>query len=321
MEVTGDKAATCKRNNVLITFISYLNKNFSYLDKATIFLSTILIVLSFLFSYINCKYTHYLSSVTPPLLIGSILIILAIMLTLLALPLRQALPKISLVFKLIGLYLIAWVAMLLAYNMQFTPFDPLDDYLYHIDLALGFDLGLWMQWLHQHPYIQQSLLYIYDSLEYQAFVLPIIACFLVDQQDIELFLAKFAFLNLIGCLIYYFLPTASPASVVASPYFTQGQLDIVLQFKQLHEGIQPSVIGAGLISFPSFHVIWSALFTCLFKKQRYLFWPLLTLNVILWFSTVLLGWHYILDVLAGLILVLLAIIIFDYEILKRSPLH
>ncbi|QHS29882.1 hypothetical protein GW537_13350 [Piscirickettsia salmonis] len=39
--------------------------------------------------------------------------------------------------------------------------------------------------------------------------------------------------------------------------------------------------------------------------------PLLILNSLLWLATVLLGWHYIMDVVAGLLLVVFSFILFD----------
>ncbi|WP_235603124.1 phosphatase PAP2 family protein [Piscirickettsia litoralis] len=64
-------------------------------------------------------------------------------------------------------------------------------------------------------------------------------------------------------------------------------------------------------------MIWSALLTLLFRKRVYFFIPLLFLNILLWLSTVLLGWHYIMDVISALLLVFLSVILFD-RTLKRK---
>ncbi len=58
----------------------------------------------------------------------------------------------------------------------------------------------------------------------------------------------------------------------------------------------------GMIAFPSFHVAWAVLTTYAALPVRRLFWAVAALNVLVVASTVLLGWHYLVDVPAGLLL-------------------
>ncbi|ODN43853.1 phosphatase PAP2 family protein, partial [Piscirickettsia litoralis] len=284
-----------------------LSRIYHFFDKLSLLFSFIVILLSVVVSTINEHYSHYTSLVTPDLLTNLFVIALCIILVTLSVPIRENYPKISLMFKLIGLYVIAWVVMFSAYNLQFTPFSPIDHFLYQADLAIGVQQNQWVAWLYHHPILHKIFVNIYNSLDYQVLILPILACFLINKQDVESFLVKLPFLQLIGGLIYYFWPTASPASLLNQQFLVQGQIDLALQFQQIHEGMMPTVVGEGLISFPSFHVIWSALFTLLFKQNKYLFIPLLILNVLLWVSTVVLGWHYMMDVIASLVLVGVAV--------------
>ncbi|ODN43892.1 phosphatase PAP2 family protein [Piscirickettsia litoralis] len=240
---------------------NYFIKNLSCLDKLSVIFSFVLILLSLVVYYINYKYTHYLSLENPPLITNFILICLALVLLSFSLGLFGAFPKIGLMFKLISIYLIGWVAIFCAYNIQFTPFKNIDSFLYQTDLSLGLNQNNIISWVYQHHYLHYFLTIVYNSLEGQALILPILACFIINRKDVEMFLLKFSILNLIGCVIYYFWPTASPASILEHKYLLSGQISLALQFKQIHQGVLPTVVGNGLISFPSFHVIWSTLFT------------------------------------------------------------
>ncbi|OAJ35133.1 phosphatase PAP2 family protein [Piscirickettsia salmonis] len=290
---------------------------FNIFDKLSIGLSLLLIFLSFLFLFINDNYTHYVSDGNPININNGVLVLLVFLLLALSAILYRSLPKAGFVFKFIALYFLSIMAMIISYNVQFSPFPAIDVDLHKIDLLMGFNQDQWLASLYLHPLCLKILNLAYESLTYQIIFLPVFACYFVDRIEIESFLVKLCFLNIIGCLIYYFWPTASPASVLNHKYLIDSQINLALKFKQLHQKIYPTVSGGGLISFPSFHVIWSALLTLLFRKKIYFLVPLLLLNSLLWLATVLLGWHYIMDVVAGLVLVILSFILFD-KIIKNK---
>ena len=50
----------------------------------------------------------------------------------------------------------------------------------------------------------------------------------------------------------------------------------------------------GLITFPSFHVIWGVLIVLAFR-----WWPITLLNLVMLISTVPIGQHYVIDLLGG----------------------
>lgn len=284
---------------------------FNIFDKLSIGLSLILMLLSFLFVLINDNYTHYIGNGNPININNGVLVLLIFLLLILSATLYRSLPKAGFVFKFIALYFLSIMAMIISCNVQFSPFPPIDVDLHKIDLLMGFNQDQWLASLHQHPLCLKILNWAYESLTYQIIFLPVLACYFIDRLELESFLVKLCFLNIIGCLMYYFWPTASPASVLNHKYLIDSQIDLALKFKQLHQKICPTVSSGGLISFPSFHVIWSALLTLLFRKKIYFLVPLLILNSLLWLATVLLGWHYIMDVVAGLLLVVFSFILFD----------
>ena len=62
-----------------------------------------------------------------------------------------------------------------------------------------------------------------------------------------------------------------------------------------------------MIAFPSFHVTWAILLTYACRAKKIFFYPVALYNLILIISTVLLGWHYAMDVIGGVVLAIAGI--------------
>ncbi|MBK2124024.1 phosphatase PAP2 family protein, partial [Fangia hongkongensis] len=216
--------------------------------------------------------------------------------------------RTGILLRVLAILLIASTVMsFFAGSVALTPFKPIDKVLYHLDMILGFQQNYWLSVVYKMPWLHELLTIAYYSLTPQVLILPFVAVFLTSEERIYDYFNKVFLLNVIGFSIYYFLPTASPASLLNHQYLVKGQINLAQQFITLHSGKLPHVLGEGLISFPSFHVIWSLMVTLLFRKT-WLFYPLLILNIFLWCGTVLLGWHYIVDVIASFILVVMVYI-------------
>ena len=120
--------------------------------------------------------------------------------------------------------------------------------------------------------------------------------------------------------IYYFFPTVAPASEFNSQFFVAAQYATATKFHQMHSYQPITTADGGLIGFPSFHVIWGLLCIYLVKDIRILFIPLIIINVLMIVSCVLLGWHYISDVLGGFLIVYLSYWIYNkYRYVYRHP--
>ena len=73
--------------------------------------------------------------------------------------------------------------------------------------------------------------------------------------------------------------------------------------------------GAGIICFPSFHVIWAILSARALWGFRLLRIPIMLLSGMIILSTVTTGWHYFADVLGGLIVAVVSM----YTVRKAAP--
>ncbi len=190
-----------------------------------------------------------------------------------------------------------------------TPFAIIDTQLLTIDEKLGFSsLGL-LNWTHQFPHLVSYLHACYDTWFFQIVLTPMLLALFNDINEIDrYFVATFASL-LIGATIYYFWPTIAPAGILESPYFLQSQHELVMRFNQVHQHLPVTVFGGGMIAFPSFHIINSLLVTYAWRRRWYIFIPLLILNISVVFSTMALGYHYLIDVIGGVILAAVSILL------------
>ena len=185
--------------------------------------------------------------------------------------------------------------------VQLTPFPTIDKQILSIEEYFHINIPEILTWINNHPNLKNILGFIYDTLPYQMSIIPLI---IIANGQFDL-LKEYYFLllctALIGFVFYYFFPTAAPASIINSPYFSSYQIATGLKFNQIHHHMIPTTNEGGLIAFPSFHSIWALLCVYLLKRWLVPCILLLTINILLIISCVLLGWHYVSDILAALI--------------------
>lgn len=190
--------------------------------------------------------------------------------------------------------------------VQLTPFKPIDAQLLKMDKYLFIDMNAILAWINRYPNFKKLLEFIYDTLPYQMSILPL--CVLATTRFYLLRDYYFLMLltALIGFSLYYFFPSTAPASIIANPLFSSAQLATGYKFYQIHHHIQPTTNEGGLIAMPSFHAIWALLCVYLLKEWWIPCLLLFLFNLLLITSCVLLGWHYLVDIMGALILIAIA---------------
>lgn len=202
--------------------------------------------------------------------------------------------------KELGLFFGCMALVLLGTNaVQYTPFTPIDQNILNWSTWIHTDVAQTIAWTYAHPTLYKSMTLIYKSIDYQLTYLPLMFILFGRFKRLHEYYFLLLTTALIGFTFYYFFPTTAPASVVNSPYFIEAQYATGLKFKQIHAHIKPTTIEGGMIAFPSFHVIWAWLCVWLVRDWTWVFKPLLILNTGIAVSCVLLGWHYILDIIAS----------------------
>jgi membrane-associated phospholipid phosphatase len=187
---------------------------------------------------------------------------------------------------------------------QYTPFPIIDKHILTFEKSLGINIESIIAWTQTKPLFKKILEYIYDTLPYQMAYIPLLVIATKKWHVIREYYFLFMFSALLGFTFYYFYPTTAPASIIHSPYFSESQRATGLKFLQIHQHQQPTTLDGGLIALPSFHVIWAWLCLYLLKCWPIAFIIMLPVNLLLIASCVLLGWHYPLDVLGGIIVII-----------------
>ncbi|MBI2386337.1 MAG: phosphatase PAP2 family protein [Elusimicrobia bacterium] len=198
--------------------------------------------------------------------------------------------------------LTAAVMGVLTTGIQYSPFPRIDHSLARWDAALGWDTVAVLRWVAERPSLRSFLVVCYNSTELQLILAPCIAALAHDRLRLRAFLYAVVYSSFFGSLIYYFFPSSGPAGVFDSPHFLQVQRLTHWKYEQVHNFQPVTTLLGGLIAFPSFHVAWSVLATYAVLPRKNIFAALFVLNVVVISSTVLLGWHYLVDVPAGIFL-------------------
>lgn len=230
-----------------------------------------------------------------------IILFLSIASCLLATMIRDSHPRTSLITQTFAAYYIVLFALGVSdTGLQYTPYAITDHFFAHVDHALGIDTPTLMQWVHDRPPVLHFLRFCYNTLVFQMFLTPlIITSFQLRDMARHLIIAGtlgYCFIQ----LLYYFFPTIAPAGILHSPLFSTDQLSCKVRFLQIHHRTAVSGFVNCFVSFPSPHVFCAALLTYVCKPIKWLFIPIVILNICLAAATVLLGFHYTMDVVGGI---------------------
>lgn len=221
---------------------------------------------------------------------------------------RERSPYAAFVSVNLGFYaLTAAVMGVLTTGIQYSPFPRIDPALARWDAALGWETVAVLRWIAERSSLRAFLNLCYNSTELQLVLAPFVAAYAHDKRRLRVFIYAIVYSSFAGSLFYYFFPSSGPAGVFQSLDFLPVQRLTHLKFEQVHNFQPVTTLLGGLIAFPSFHVAWSVLATYAAQPRKNIFLALAVLNVMVISSTVLLGWHYLVDVPAGVLLAVLCL--------------
>lgn len=234
---------------------------------------------------------------------GSLAFLLCLCLIGYGLYIQEQSPRVSTILWGAGIYALCAVASIVLTNgLQTTPFSPIDAILIRMDQFMGMNTPALIAWTHQHPTIHHIFTWAYNALALELIIIPIFAMLINARQALRVFFIAELSTFLVGSCIYYFFPTLPPAGLFHSAYFTAAQHNTALRFFEVHHYLPIRSSSGGLINFPSFHVIWATLLTYLCYEKKIIFYLVALFNIVLVLATLFLGWHYLMDVIAGFVL-------------------
>lgn len=214
--------------------------------------------------------------------------------------------------ELIYFFCVMCIIALATNAVQLTPFAPIDQQIIALEEHLHINMKSILIWTNNHLYLKHLLYIIYDSLAYQMSIIPLLVILTCRFHLLREYYFLLLSTALLGFGFYYFFPTTAPASIINSPLFSPDQIATGLKFQQIHHYIMPTTNAGGLIALPSFHAIWAILCVNLIKEWKIPCIILAIINGLLIVSCVLLGWHYCIDIVGSIIVLLIS-----YYFLKR----
>ena len=200
------------------------------------------------------------------------------------------------------------VGATLQYAVAATAGPLQDATLLSWDRALGLDWRGYLAFVDARPWLGSVYALAYDSLECQLIVVLIALGFGSRAGAVQRFVSAFTVAVLITILISAVMPAAAMfvhLHLQAQDFPNLHPTDAALRasaFTALRDGTLRLVTldqMDGIITFPSLHAALGVMFTLALAPVRWLRWPVLILNILLIAATPVDGGHYFVDLMAG----------------------
>ncbi len=198
----------------------------------------------------------------------------------------------------------------LSYVAATTGFPLQDAALDAIDRQLGVDWTQLMTFVSLHPGLQLVLSLAYSSFALQTLTTVLVLGIAGQLTRLSSFIAAFVATTLVTIAISAVYPAAGPwLFLEIQPASANGFLPLSSSswpaFLALRDGTLHTVYGIrseGIITFPSLHAALGVLFPVALWRVKGVRWFALGLNFLLVIATPAYGSHYVVDVIAGILI-------------------
>lgn len=180
----------------------------------------------------------------------------------------------------------------------------IDRELMWVDERAGVHLPSIVAWAQSQPALQRGLQIAYNSLLWQTPLVIVLLGFSGELRSLERFVLQFM-LGTAACLVVFcFFPAEGPfAGYGFAANATQARY--LQHLHELRDGVRTVVTwraAEGLITFPSFHTTWAMILAWGMRHHKWAFVPAVLVNLAVVAATLTTGWHYAVDVAAGVAL-------------------
>lgn len=198
----------------------------------------------------------------------------------------------------------------LSYVAATTGFPLQDAALDAIDRQLGVDWTQLMTFVSLHPGLQLVLSLAYSTFALQTLTTVLVLGIAGQLTRLSSFIAAFVATTLVTIAISAVYPAAGPwLFLEIQPASANGFLPLSSSswpaFLALRDGTLHTVYGIrseGIITFPSLHAALGVLFPVALWRVKGVRWFALGLNILLVIATPAYGSHYVVDVIAGILI-------------------
>ena len=216
----------------------------------------------------------------------------------------------------LALYLCIWTifsifALHLTYLAATSDFPLQDATLSRVDQMLGFDWKAWHNAAVAHAPVRESLIFAYKAFNFEPIaIIPVLA--LTDRGGNREFILNTIVALAITTVLFVVVPAYGPAEAFGDVSPWHPVLD------SLRAGKHGPMGFAGIITFPSFHACMAVLYTVAMRGTRVGLLIAGSLNLLVLISTVPMGNHYLVDVIAGCCVAVIAMWLAKPMVGKRA---
>ncbi len=190
---------------------------------------------------------------------------------------------------------ITYLCLSLGYPIQ-------DTLLARLDLSLGFDWLRWAKFLQAHPLFMEILDQAYRSHFWQPFLIITVLAVTKPVEGNSELLMGLVLAALMTFAVATFVPAIGPGDALG---FLPEPAPVI---RALNGSPTAQVLRyTGVVTFPSFHTVMAILFAYACRNVRWLFPAIGGLNALMLISVPYSGDHYLVDMIAGAIIAIIAI--------------
>lgn len=183
-----------------------------------------------------------------------------------------------------------------------------DTALIRMDAMLGFDWPAFVRWVDARPTIAVMLQHGYSAFSFQVLLLPMVLIAVGLQKRAYQFVLGFLLLCVLAAIVS--VPFPSEGAYVAhgldgkslhhiNSHFGYFFLESFRAVREQDLFVLSSHNVGGIITFPSVHAAVAVLCAWAAWPSRLLRYPLLFVNILMFVSALTHGAHYLVDILAG----------------------
>lgn len=240
---------------------------------------------------------------------------------------RYGHPKIGGALEAVSLIYLQGVAtVLILFPMTWLSAPFADAYLVKADAAFGFNWPDFAALFVSDQTLHRVAVAVYRSFEWQA--LLIVPALFIAGQSLRAwrFVAATVLAAIITIAVYPLIPAHGPAVEFGLrpqdyPIFGPFPWEFGPDLQRIKDGLRVISLDMifGMVSVPSYHAASAIMFLWAAWGVKYLRLPFLLLNAALLPATIVIGVHYLIDVIAGLIAGAFAILLASRMVREIRP--
>ena len=199
-----------------------------------------------------------------------------------------------------------------------------DPMLQRIDSAMGFDWLAWYRTVAAHRALQWLGVACYQSIYLTPAILLGWFAWTGARREAHRFLAGFWLAAVLTLALFALMPAVGPLSflwhapIAYLPVSETWQSDLIPALRAHRVGVIDLGELRGLVSAPSFHAAAGTLYIRSAWRTPVLRWPLVSLIAAMLLATPVEGTHYLVDMLIGAVVALIAMEIVDLALARRG---